>query len=268
MLPSEVTDDLDVIRPLLSRSGWLLQEKMDGKRALVTASPGSAAAISRQDKPLSLSDAQLSAALSSVPASVVLDGELLGPSGDRTLWVFDILHHDGADLCGLPLVDRLARAEAVVAAIGSPRVRFVSVSVSAVDKIARAGALHDSGREGFVLKASQSRYRPGRPRRGGPWVKFKFVSECTVRSGGIQGKGRSFSFLMTVRAGGQWVPCGRCTIPWNGGHDRADFAEGVLWEVRYLYATPAHVLYQPRIKMKRDDVALDGVTRAQFRYRG
>lgn len=83
--------------------------------------------------------------------------------------VFDLLHHDGRDLSGLPL---LKRKELLKKALKeSPHVRYsdhVENSGKAFFELAK-----DRGLEGVIAKRSDSPYRFGR--RSNDWLKIKNV---------------------------------------------------------------------------------------------
>ena len=272
MLPNEISDDSAVLKPLFDDPDWWLQEKKDGKRCLVQIADQNIQLISRQGKPLRCPDRVLRHALEGTGFPATLDGELVGPdaNGAYCYWVFDCLSLEGVDLAAKPLRERVAIVDAATKRVSSTRVRTLPWFRAPAEKSKEAARLFDGGREGYVLKHQGTPYVLGRPPRGGPWIKFKFVSECTVRSGGPIGETPvSYSFQMQVLHEGEWVLCGHCAVPWNAGYDvHRQFAEGTLWEVRYLYATSDHILYQPRIKSPRDDVDEAAVSRSQFRYRG
>ena len=82
------------------------------------------------------------------------------------LMVFDLLHRDGRDLTGLPLRDRRARLEDVVA--GSELV--FPVRRLARDGLAAWQQVVERGYEGYVAKAETSTYEGGATRR---WLKVK-----------------------------------------------------------------------------------------------
>ena len=129
------------------------------------------------------------AALADVKAKTAyLDGELCGvddsglPSfantqaatdGERGAWVvyyaFDLLHLDGQDVSRLPLVERKALLEPLIA--DKPGLQFNSHETGDGELILRhAGKL---GFEGVVSKTIDAPYAPG---NRGPWRKAKWLN--------------------------------------------------------------------------------------------
>jgi bifunctional non-homologous end joining protein LigD len=126
-----------------------------------------------------------------------------------TYFVFDLLHVDGRNLRGMPLIERktiLARVLAGAPANGAIRLsEHLDRSASAVFKHAcRLGA------EGIVSKLASSRYSSG---RGNSWLKLKCFHEqelviggFTLPSNGTRGVG---ALLLGYYCGGKLVYAGR-----------------------------------------------------------
>jgi DNA ligase-1 len=212
-----------------------LEDKYDGMRAQVhcgdTAQPGRVAIYSRNREDITRSFPELEEAFSGVDEPLILDGEILGwdySSGQalpfavmgqrigrkvvsnevRTqipvvFMVFDLLYEREELMLPLPLFERRARLEAMVARWGervvSPLVVDAALNapqrglfaretladeakerllLSPSQRVADAGAIDRAYRdararanEGVMLKAANSAYLPGR--RGLAWVKLK-----------------------------------------------------------------------------------------------
>lgn len=293
MQPVELpgVDSLDQLIQQLTHPMWVLQEKLDGKRVLlVLHEDREPEFLHREGGPTHVPDVGLRAALASLREDTILDGELVRDpaTGLYVLHVFDVLRLRGEDTTTRVLggfegrmallwtdVSRLAHEAGcrgqLVTAPFHPCERGVGLTHNDTSvAVMKAHEMFRTGKEGFVLKRLDRPYVAGRcDWRDPAWIKFKFVSDATVRSRGPAPDG-AWAFLMEVLEDGEWVPCGRCTVPWNAGYVMGrDFAPGTLWEVRYLYATKDHVLYQPRIAPagRRDDLTDDAAVRAQFRYR-
>ena len=171
----------------------------------------------------------IAAAIAALPVkSALLDGEVVvlatdgttsfaelqaafqdGATSALTYFVFDLLHVDGRNLRGLPLVERksiLAKLLAGASADGAVRLsEHLEESASAVFKHAcRLGA------EGIVSKLARSRYSSG---RGNSWLKLKCYREqelviggFTLPSNGTHGVG---ALLLGYYRGGKLVYAGR-----------------------------------------------------------
>jgi bifunctional non-homologous end joining protein LigD len=132
-----------------------------------------------------------------------------GAGSALTYFVFDLLHLDGRNLRGLPLVERkaiLAKVLAGAAADGAVRLsEHLDEGANAVFKHAcRLGA------EGIVSKLASSRYSSG---RGNSWLKLKCYHEqelviggFTLPSNGTRGIG---ALLLGYYRGGKLVYAGR-----------------------------------------------------------
>lgn len=93
---------------------------------------------------------------------------------------FDLLCEGGRDLCDLPLVERRARLERLLAQTHSPLVRL-SHMVSANGQALLERAM-ERGWEGLIVKRAASRYHPGK--RSPEWRKLKLVRRQEFVVGG------------------------------------------------------------------------------------
>jgi DNA ligase-1 len=188
-------------------AGWLVEWKWDGIRAQLLARGGAVHLWSRGEELITHRFPEIAAAATRLPDGTVLDGEVLAFRHDRPLpfsmlqqrigrqkqvaqlartvpvvfMAYDILEDAGLDVRALPLQERRARLETVLAPAGgdtdhsaAPGVLRVSPTVAgatweALAKI-RAGA-RDRAVEGLMLKRLTSAYGVGR--RRGEWWKWK-----------------------------------------------------------------------------------------------
>ena len=180
------------VRPMLANLAqepfdhpdWLFEVKWDGYRAVVEVNREGVALYSRNLLPLEQKFPPIVAALRQCGFEAVLDGEIVvvdgagkpdfellqnyGSGGGHLLYyVFDLLHFQGRDLTGLPLVRRKELLQKILPT--SPHLRFS-------EHIRAEGALffraaREKGLEGIVAKHGESRYQIGR--RSREWLKVK-----------------------------------------------------------------------------------------------
>jgi bifunctional non-homologous end joining protein LigD len=171
---------------------WLHEIKLDGYRILAGIEGGGARLVSRNGNDWTQRFAAVADAVRSIAAaSALLDGEVAVldergvtsfhalqtaasiPASKLRYFVFDLLHLDGHDLTGVPLVERKEALRALLAA--SAPLDVVQFS----DHVAGHGAEFfetacASGVEGIVSKRAASRYSASRTK---DWLKVK----CTQR---------------------------------------------------------------------------------------
>jgi bifunctional non-homologous end joining protein LigD len=190
---------------------WIYELKFDGVRALAIKDNRNIDLISRSGKDLGSKYHELLEPLKKLPAKqAVLDGEIValdehGRSSFQLLqcyqmaglkkpplfyYVFDLINLDGKDLAGVPLFQRKAMLETVLAKV-SPAIRF-SPSIKA-DSARLMREMKARGLEGLIAKRRDSKYEPAR--RSGAWVKFKWTNEQEFVIGGYtQPKGTRTHF--------------------------------------------------------------------------
>jgi ATP-dependent DNA ligase len=173
---------------------WRYEPKLDGFRGLLWRSnTGAARVLSRNLKDLSVSFPELLRASEALPLDIVIDGEIViadangssdfgalqqrlgvgrrdaGRSAQQmpaVLLAFDVLRGEGADLVCLPLRDRRANLESLLAA-----------NPACLQLIAQTDAFEEAedwlrlvpNIEGVVAKRWDGRYLPGQR----DWVKVK-----------------------------------------------------------------------------------------------
>jgi len=172
-----------VAAPPADESGWLLELKYDGFRALAGLAGGRVALWSRNRLDLAGRFAQVAGALAELDVGdAVLDGEICafdtrgrsrfqllqeGAGAGLVYVVFDLLWLDGADLRARPLEERRERLERLLA--DAPNGLALSKRVAGPAARALAEAAR-RGEEGLILKARGSRYEG---KRAKTWLKLK-----------------------------------------------------------------------------------------------
>jgi bifunctional non-homologous end joining protein LigD len=198
--------------------GWQFEPKWDGYRALGYVRGGEAKLLSRNGNDLTERFAVVAKELPKAlrTPDAVVDGEVVALDADgrasfsamqqgsaRLVYeVFDVLEADGESLVDLPLTERRARLEKLLA-----RNPVVQVSGAFEDGEALLEAAREQGLEGVMAKRALSRYGEGR--RGRDWLKVKTHGRQEfVICGYTKGQGRragSFGALVLgVHRGGQW----------------------------------------------------------------
>jgi bifunctional non-homologous end joining protein LigD len=179
---------------------WIYELKFDGVRALAIKDNRDLQLISRSGKELGSKYRELLEPLKNLPSKqAVLDGEIValdeqGRSSFQLLqsynmaglkkpplfyYVFDLINLDGTELTGVPLFQRKAMLETLVANV-SPSIRF-SPGIKA-DSARLMRQMKARGLEGLIAKRRDSKYESAR--RSGAWAKFKWTNEQEFVIGG------------------------------------------------------------------------------------
>jgi bifunctional non-homologous end joining protein LigD len=204
-LPRAIPEFREPMKALLVETlprgeNWSYELKFDGIRALGIKRKGNVELVSRTGKNLTTKYPQVADALKQLAArEFLLDGEVvaLDPEGRSSFqllqsyemsgknkpplfyYVFDLLNLDGRDLAQLPLQQRKALAQTLLA--GAPSaLRFSPALKAASEKLMRE--MKARGLEGLIAKKQDSKYEWGR--RSGAWVKFKWTNEQEFVIGG------------------------------------------------------------------------------------
>jgi bifunctional non-homologous end joining protein LigD len=204
--------------------GWLHEQKFDGYRILAELERGEVRLLSRRFKDWTHAFPKVAAAVARLPAGrAVLDGEVAAvlPDGrtsfqllqnrgtDVVYFAFDLLAEDGDDLTQLPLEDRKARLEQLIARAG----RGLPIRYS--DHVIGGGREFfelacQRGLEGIVSKRRDRPYLPG---RGTAWVKTKCLQRQELVIGGFtdpEGSRRGIGALLVGHyVGSQLVYAGK-----------------------------------------------------------
>jgi DNA ligase D-like protein (predicted ligase) len=174
---------------------WIYEIKLDGFRAIgMKSANGTLALYSRRGKLLNRKFPDVTEALSFLPKSTVVDGEIvaLDDAGrpdfsllthSRTsaprirFYVFDLLCLEEQDVTGMPLLERRNLLESL--SMNSPikLLEYFRTSASEILDVVR-----QHGLEGVVAKRLDSSYEPGR--RSGAWVKHRIAQQQDFVIGG------------------------------------------------------------------------------------
>src|SRR5689334_6482733 len=175
---------------------WLYEVKLDGYRALLIKDGSRVQIQSRNHKTLFYPEVTTAAGRLHADAAV-LDGEIVAlderghpsfqalqhrsahPGYAIAFYAFDLLHLDGENLTGLPLIERRAHLPAVIK--GSGVLISQELPGTAAQVIAAVDAL---GLEGVIAKRKSSRYDAGQ--RSGAWVKLKLDKQQEFVIGGYR----------------------------------------------------------------------------------
>lgn len=205
-------------------SSWVHEVKYDGYRALLVKSGDRVAAFTRKGNDWTEQFAGLARAAAAIDAqSAAIDGEVVAlddkgmPSfsklqnalkggGELKFFAFDLLELDGTDLTHLPLLDRKAKLQPLIAAVGEPLLysdHIAGDGEQVLDTLCKFGG------EGIVSKRADGKYVG---KRSTSWLKIK----CTKRQEFVIGgwsrsaKGRGFaSLLLGTYADGKLRYAGR-----------------------------------------------------------
>ncbi|WP_270933453.1 DNA ligase D [Falsiroseomonas oryzae] len=203
--------------------GWLHEVKLDGYRIIAVIKDRRTTLWTRNRNDWTARFPEAAAALARL-GDCVLDGELcaldeagnpdfgmLGSAmeqkatADLVYFAFDLLAAGGEDLRDLPLTQRKARLQRMLAK-APPALRYVEPFAAAGEAVLRSACR--IGLEGVVSKRADAPYRPGD--RGGDWVKAKCRGndEFVVIGHGEGAKGR-LTLLLGAWRGGRLVHLGR-----------------------------------------------------------
>lgn len=200
---------------------WLYQRKLDGERAMAIRDGGKVELRSRSHQDLAATYPEIVDAIAAQPRErFAVDGEIVAFEGGLTsfarlqqrigitdpakarrspvavhLYVFDILHVDGADVTRLPCRRRLSLLRDAL--------DFDDPIKLATHRNRDGARLHreacDAGWEGLIAKREDSPYRSGT--RSRDWLKLKCVNEQEFVIGGFTEPGGSRVGLGALHVG-------------------------------------------------------------------
>jgi DNA ligase-1 len=262
---SSVEWKLDGIRIQIHRQGDEVRIYTRNLNDTTHALPGIVAAVRRLPLNQAVFDGEALWMQDHGPAAfqdTVSQIDAAAPPEGIVTFLFDVLHHDGADLLDTPLEERAARLEQI-----APRLRIPSVFTSEPEAAQRVlDEALGAGHEGVVVKDAASVYGAGR--RGKAWRKVKPVRTYDlVVLGAEWGHGRRRGWLSNLHLGardprtGEFLMVGKC---FKGLTD-----ELLEWQTRELLARETErsgiaVLVRPELVV---EIALDGV-QSSTRYPG
>ena len=195
-----------------SGDDWLHEIKYDGYRIQAVINDGSVRLLTRNRKDWTARFPAIAGALSTLSVeTAVIDGELVAVDADGhsdfgrlqradgdletelRYYPFDLLHHDGSDLTGQPLLERKEILHRILS--DAPDILHYSDHIAGDGSkvIEKACALN---LEGIISKRADTPYRSG---RSTSWIKSKCVGRDEFIIGGYRRsdkKGRAFSSLL------------------------------------------------------------------------
>jgi bifunctional non-homologous end joining protein LigD len=183
---------------------WVFEVKWDGYRAIAEIRDGGVSLYSRNGIPFDKKFFPVVEALRKFGFEAVLDGEVVvvddqgrpdfqllqhyheSGSGHLLYYVFDLLHFQGHDLTGLPLLRRKELLKKILPS--APKIRFS-------DHVVREGVLFyeaskEKGLEGIIAKHSRSTYQMGMRSRQWLKVKTRLTQEAVIAGFTEPGGGR------------------------------------------------------------------------------
>ena len=254
---AESIDDDDLLAKFLADDSVVAQQKIDGERVLVHV--GDELLVTNregQKKDVSLA---MFAGLEYLPKGTILDGELL----DSAYWLFDVLAFAGEDVKMRGYLERFEILDGEVEPALSGDIRVLPVAVGKKQKQKLHDKLRGANAEGLILKDREAPYSPGA--RNAAMRKFKFTKSADVVI--LENAGNAY--LMAVYDGRKLFEIGKVFAgTTNASRKALDAAlargEKPVCEVKYLYATDDHQLFQPVFVGARTDKAAKDCLRAQL----
>jgi bifunctional non-homologous end joining protein LigD len=188
-----------LVEALPTREPWLLEVKHDGYRALAVKNGNKVELFSRSARKLTAEFPAIVEAVRSLPMDgCILDGEIVAldesghgsfqllqnrgsatDDGALVYYVFDLPNYSGRDIREMPLTQRRALLEPIMATAREP-LRFSTALKGEPDLV--LAEIKRLGLEGIIAKRPDSKYETGR--RSGAWVKLKCVNEQEFVIGG------------------------------------------------------------------------------------
>jgi bifunctional non-homologous end joining protein LigD len=242
---------------LLHDDDYCAQEKFDGRHLLIRKQDEDIEGINKKGLLVGLPQT-VAGELRQLSGSFIPDGEAIGDD----YHAFDLLEVNGENLRPMPYRMRLARLmDLLLSRSDYQHVRLVETAFATERKTELWQRLRREKREGIVFKRLDAPYTPGKPNRGGPQLKFKFVTTLSAVVAKINARR---SVELSLFNGRSFVSCGNVSIPAN--HEIPPV--GAIVETRYLYAAKeSGVLYQPVYLGPRDDVEPGECLVSQLKYK-
>ncbi|MEJ7600816.1 MAG: WGR domain-containing protein [Kofleriaceae bacterium] len=249
----------DELASYLADDKMIAQQKIDGMRVLATV--GEPVLVTNRDGQATKVDMRPFEGLSYLPAGTIVDGELM----DDGYWLFDVLQLGDTDVRTRGYLERWELLDNEIEPALTGDVRVVPIAHGKRPKQQLHDTLRAAGAEGLVFKHRDAPYTPGRPASGGPQRKHKFVKSCDVVV--IENAGNAY--LMAVYDGKAMFEVGKVFAgTTNASRKLLDAALGrgerPICEVKYLYATDDHQLFQPVFVRTRDDKPAKQCVRTQL----
>jgi bifunctional non-homologous end joining protein LigD len=244
----------------LADDQMIAQQKLDGQRVLAHVGED-AVTVTNRDGQQTRVDLRVFDGLAYLPHGTIVDGELM----DDGYWLFDILQLGDEDVRARGYLARWELLDGELEPALTGDVRIVPIAAGKRAKQQLHDRLRAAGAEGLVFKHRDAPYTSGRPSSGGTQRKHKFIKSCDVLV--IENAGNAYR--MAVYDGKQLFEVGKVFAgTTNASRKALDALLGQggkpICEVRYLYATDDHQLYQPVFVRTRDDKPAKQCVRAQL----
>ena len=262
----------------------IVEEKYDGIRAQAHWDGTRLAIFTRTLDEVTPSFPELHRALRAFGGRYIVDGEIVAWRDDAAIpftqlqqrlrrkdpgglmaqipvvmFIFDLLHVDGADLLDRPLTERKA-ALSQMRFGDAVQPAYATRATQPPDLAVRFREARDRGNEGLVIKRPESRYQPGR--RGSQWVKLKeeLATLDVVVVAAEHGHGKRAGVLsdvtFAVRDGERLAVVGKA---YSGLTDR-EIQQLTEWFLAHTVRDQGRVkVVEPKIVL---EVAFDAVTRS------
>lgn len=246
----------DQVQKFIHDPAYWMQEKMDGRRLLLSKRGNEITGINRLGLAVGLPQT-ISAEAINCPIDFIIDGEAIG----ETLYAFDVLQIGDEKLESQRYGERYLRLMNLLASFQHRHIQLVETTFLPKHKAERFHKLKQQNAEGIAFKHIDGKYTPGRPSSGGSQFKFKFCETASFIVAKINAKR---SIALQLFDGKQPVGAGNVTIPAN--HDIPKL--GSVVEVRYLYAfRDSGCIYQPVYLGEREDIGQEECVVAQLKYK-
>ena len=251
-------DDDDDLERFLADDQMIAQQKLAGVRVLVSVTPDGLVATQRDGKVTELASPRALAGLGYLPHGTIVDGEIMGDH----YWLFDVLQLAGDDVRGRGYLERWEILDNELEPALSDGARILTVASGKKQKRALHDKLRKANAEGIVFKQREAPYTSG---RGTTQRKYKFVKSADVMI--IENAGNAYQ--MAVWDGSKLFEVGRVFAgTTNASRKELDArlsrGEKPVAEVKYLYATDDHQLFQPVFVAIREDKIAKACIRAQL----
>jgi bifunctional non-homologous end joining protein LigD len=249
--------DDDELDDFLADDDHVAQQKVDGQRVLVHVTDEGIVATNRDGQMTQFGRALLSG-LEYLPRGTVVDGEVVGSA----YWLFDVLELAGDDVSARGYLERYRLIDEELEPGLGAGIRVLPVAIGKRAKAKLHDKLRQASAEGIVFKQRDAPYKAGRL---ATQRKYKFVRAADVVI--LENAGNAY--LMAVYDGRSLFEVGK-VFAGTTNASRKDLdrrlarGEQPVVEVRYLYATDDHQLYQPVFVGLRDDKDGTDCVRAQL----
>ncbi|MEO8843168.1 MAG: WGR domain-containing protein [Kofleriaceae bacterium] len=244
-LLTAIDDEADLAK-FLADDSMIAQQKLDGIRVIVHVNEGGLVPTNRDGKVTQLAGQALGG-LAYLPHGTIVDGEVLGDA----YWMFDVLQLAGEDVRSRGYLERWELLDNELEPALTGEARVLQVATTANQKRALHDKLREANAEGIVFKQRDAPYTSGRVTTQ---RKYKFVKSADVMI--VENVGNAYR--MCVMDGKAMFDCGNVfagttNASRNDLDARLGRKERPVAEVRYLYATDDHQLFQPVFVRLRDD---------------